>query len=118
MGVFQIRNLANGKIFVVAGINLAGIINRHRSALAAGAHQNKQLQSDWNSQGASGFAFEILDQMNPPEDSPARRKDLETLEDMWLAQLKPFGELGYNQPKTSREELLRQIAARRPDQQG
>ena len=113
MGVFQIRNLVNGKIFVVAGINLEGMINRHRFALEAGGHQNKQLQLDWNNQGPGGFAFEILDQMNPPEDSRASRQDLETLEDMWLRQLVPFGERGYKQPKTSREELLRQMAARR-----
>jgi hypothetical protein len=61
MGVFQIRNLKNEKVFVVSGIDLAGILNRHRFALVAGGHANKQLQKDWNSQGADDFAFEILD---------------------------------------------------------
>ena len=116
MGVFQIRNLANGKIFVVAGINLEGIINRHKFALRAGAHQNQQLQLDWNSRGAESFAFEILDQLNPAEDRLASRKDLETLEDMWLKKLRPYAERGYNQPKTTRAEMLKRMAAQRANE--
>ena len=40
MGVFQIRNLKNEKVFVVAE-SIRGIINRHRFALVAGGHANK-----------------------------------------------------------------------------
>jgi nitrate/nitrite-specific signal transduction histidine kinase len=98
MGVFQIRNLANEKIFVASGINLAGTINRHRFQLGAGVHQNPQLQLDWNNQGAGSFAFEILDQMNPADDPRGSRRDLEVLEDIWLKKLKPFEQQGYNIP--------------------
>jgi len=117
MGVFQIRHLSNGKIFLVAGIDLAGALNRHRFQLVAGGHPNKPLQRDWNNLGTDGFAFEILDQMNPAEDARASRKDLETLEDMWLKKLKPYDERGYNERKISREERLRRITARRADEE-
>ena len=116
MGVFQIRNLVNEKIFVIAGIDLAGAINRHKFALGAGAHQNQLLQKDWNNQGADRFVFEILDQMNPADNPRDSRKDLTFLEDMWIEKLQPFGERGYNEPKITREERLRQIAARRSDE--
>jgi len=116
MGVFQIRNLKNGKVFVVAGIDLAGIINRHKFALAAGGHANKQLQGDWKSQGTDDFAFEILDQMNPADNTADSRRDLAALEDIWLEKLQPYGERGYNEPKITRNERLRQIGARRTDQ--
>ena len=116
MGVFQIRNLVNEKIFLAAGIDLAGVINRHKFQLRAGVHANRQLQLDWNNQGADSFAFEILDQMNPAQDPRGSRKDLKTLEDIWLKKLTPYGEKGYNERKLNRDEQLRRMAARRADE--
>ncbi len=112
IGVFQIRNLSNEKIFVGSSMNLDGIFNRHRFQLNAGSHQSKDLQKDWNELGAENFAFEVLEELTPREnlDMP---KELEFLEDLWLEQLQPFGEKGYNEPKKTREERLRMIAANR-----
>lgn len=114
IGVYQIRNLANEKVFVSSSLNLPGIFNRQRFQLQAGSHQNKALQADWNQFGETGFAFEILDELTPKED-PAYdyRDDLTWLEDMWLEQLQPYGDRGYNEPKKDREARLRMIAANR-----
>src|SRR5258706_5399962 len=116
MGLFQIRNLVNQKLFLAAGIDLAGAVNRHGFQLVAGVHPNRQLQLDWNDQGADGFAFEILDQMNPAEDPRNSRKDLETLEEMWLKKLRPYDERGYNERKINRNEMLRRMAERRANE--
>lgn len=102
IGVFQIRNLSNEKIFVGSSMNLDGIFNRHRFQLNAGSHQSKELQKDWNESGAENFSFEILEELTPRENLDLA-KELEFLEDLWLAQLKPFGEKGYNEPKKTRE---------------
>ena len=112
MGVFQIRNLTNEKVFVGVSQNLEGIINRHRFALNAGGHQNKSLQKDWNESGAENFAFEILDELKRRENLDIK-KELEFLEDLWLENLQPYGEKGYNERKKTREERLRMIAANR-----
>ncbi|HEY0459339.1 MAG TPA: GIY-YIG nuclease family protein [Pyrinomonadaceae bacterium] len=109
-GVFQIRNLQNEKIFVGSSLNLEGIFNRHRFALNAGSHQNKALQADWNEAGAENFAFEILEEIQPRENLDLK-KELEFLEDLWLENLQPYGERGYNERKLTREERLRMIAA-------
>jgi len=109
-GVFQIRNLQNEKIFVGSSLNLEGIFNRHRFALNAGSHQNKALQADWNTSGAENFAFEILEEIQPRENLDLK-KELEFLEDLWLENLQPYGERGYNASKLTREERLRMIAA-------
>ena len=112
MGVFQIRNLTNEKVFIGSSLNLNGIFNRHRFALNAGSHQNKALQADWNSLGAEQFAFEILEELEVRENLNIK-KELEFLEDLWLEKLAPYGERGYNEPKKTREERLRMIAANR-----
>ena len=112
MGVFQIRNLTNEKVFVGSSLNLDGILNRHKFALIAGSHQNKALQADWNEFGAENFAFEILEELEPRENLDNKR-ELNFLEDLWLEKLQPFGERGYNERKMTRQERLRMISANR-----
>src|SRR5262245_45518316 len=85
MGVFQIRNLVNEKVFLGTSLNLPGIFNRHQFQLQMGGHPNKALQNEWNQYGCNNFVFEILDELTPREDpSYDYRPDLEFLEDWWL----------------------------------
>ena len=114
MGVFQIRNLATGKVFIGSTLNLAGIFNRHNFQLKAGNHPNKKLQRDWNEFGADNFAFEVLEEVFPRENPDYDYKsDLEFLENLWIEKLRPYADKGYNEPKKTREERLRMIAANR-----
>ena len=114
MGVFQIRNLANGKIFVGSSMDLNAMFNRIRFQLYAGSHLNKELESDWRAFGTGRFAFEILEELAPREDQNYNyASDLETLENLWLEKLEPYGEKGYNVRKKSREDRLRMIASNR-----
>jgi hypothetical protein len=114
MGVFLIRNMVNDKVFVGVGLNLSGIINRHRFELTSGGHRNGRLQAEWNEFGSENFAFEIVDQLDPRGDPHFDyREELAFLEEMWLERLQPFGDRGYNERKPSREEMLRRMAAKR-----
>ena len=116
LGVFLIRNTTNDKVYVGSGLDINGIINRHKFALGAGGHNSKQLQKDWNELGAEKFAFEILDQMEPLDDPGFdARCELAFMEEMWLEKLSPYGDRGYNQKKLTREERLRMIANQRKD---
>jgi hypothetical protein len=97
MGIYQVRNTANGKRLVGASTDLPAILNRHRAQLTLGAHPNRALRDDCGVFGLDAFAFEVLDTLAPPDDpgyDPAA--DLRTLEAMWLEKLSPFGERGYN----------------------
>lgn len=114
MGIFQIRNLTNDKVFVGSTLNLDTVFNRHKFQLDAGGHPSKPLQKDWNESGEENFAFEILEELPYREDpNYDHSSDLETLEDLWLEKLEPYGENGYNERKKTREERLRMIAAKR-----
>ena len=117
MGIFQIRNLTNEKVFVSKSFNLPGSLNRHRLQLKTGSHQNRTLQNDWNELGVAQFAFEILDELTPRNATPDElRTDLESLESLWLEQLQPYGARGYNEPPKSREERLQMIMRNRSSQ--
>lgn len=114
MGVFQIRNTENEKIFVDSSVNVPGKFNRHRFALNAGAHRCKSLQADWSEFGETAFQFETLEPVEPRDDANYDyAADLEVLEDLWLEKLEPYGDKGYNERKKTREERLRMIAANR-----
>lgn len=100
MGVYQIKNLANGKIFIGASKNLPGKINSHRFQLKMGSHMNMALQNEFTHFGEINFSFEVLDKLEPKED-PAYDYglDLDVLEKMWLEKLQPYGERGYHRKK-------------------
>ena len=101
MGIFQVRNTLNGKVFLGSTADLPSMLNRQRAQLQMGAHPNRLLQADWRTHGPAAFVFEVLDTLTPSDEAgydPAA--DLRTLEAMWLAKIAPVGERGYNaEPK-------------------
>jgi len=110
MGVFQVRNLTNEKVFVGSTLNLVAIFNRFEAQLKMNGHPIKTLQADWNESGAENFAFEILEEL-PPRENPGYdyKPDLEVLEDLWLEKLEPYDDKGYNERKKTFEQRLQMI---------
>jgi hypothetical protein len=113
MGIFQIRNTTNDRVFIGRTLNIEGILNRHRFALRQGNHSNRSLQSDWLEHGGENFAFEVLDVLAPSPDSSRDAENLICLEDLWLDKLQPYGQRGYNEPKKTREQRLAMIIEKR-----
>lgn len=97
VGVFQVRNKANGKVFVVSAFNLNGKINGVRFQLNMGSHRSTRLQNDWKEFGEECFEFEILETLDQDKiESSLQKTALKELEKKWLDKLKPFGDTGYN----------------------
>lgn len=100
MGIYQIRNVKNGKIFIGSAKDLRGRINSNKFQLKMGSHLNKKLQQDYNQLGEEGFSFDILDYLKPKEDLKYDyTEDLKILEEMWLEKVQPYNEKGYNSQK-------------------
>lgn len=96
-GIFQIKNTANGKVLLGSSLNLDGPLNSARFMLSSGSHRNKELQHDWNQYGADAFVFEILEVVKVTDDPNFKLSDeLTLLEQIWIEELQPFGERGYN----------------------
>ena len=97
-GVYQVKNIANGKVLLGSSLNLEGPLNRHKFMLKIGSHPNKALQKDWDELGAERFAFEILEEVQQRKDDPNfnLKDELTLLEMIWLEKLQPVGEHGYN----------------------
>ena len=97
VGVFQIRNTVNGKIYIEASVNLDKIWNRHRVELDFGGHRNALLQKEWNEFGGANFKFEILSEIKQEENANIDySKEAKQLAKMFIEELQPFGDKGYN----------------------
>jgi group I intron endonuclease len=96
-GIFQIKNIINGKILLGSSLNLHGPLNGHKFMLTIGRHRNETLQKEWNEYGADKFVFEILEVVKVKDDPNFNIDDeLTLLEKIWLEKLHPFGTNGYN----------------------
>ena len=98
MGVYQLRNKVNGKIFIGSSKNLPGRKNRYEMEFSYGTLiNNTELLQDLKQYGKENFIFEVLDNLEPKAD-PAYNytEDLKTLEELWIEKLQPFNEKGYN----------------------
>jgi group I intron endonuclease len=104
-GVYQVKNLANGKVFLGSSLNLEGPLNRHKFMLKIGSHTNKALQKDWEEFGPDKFVFEILEEVQQRKEDPNfnLKDELTLLEMIWLEKLQPVGERGYNLNEKIRE---------------
>ena len=103
-GIYQVKNLANGKVLLGSSLNLEGPLNRHRFMLKINGHTNRELQKDWNELGSDQFAFEVLEVVEIKHDPNFNLRDeLTLLEQIWLEKLQPFGDRGYNTNEKIRE---------------
>jgi len=97
MGVFQIRNILNGKIFIGSSLDLIAAWHAQKLQLEMGLHANNGLQQDWKENGPKNFIYEILDEIKETEEKPVDyKKEIKTLEVMIIDALQPFGDKGYN----------------------
>lgn len=100
MGIYQIKNIINGKIFVQSSMNLPGSFNGQRFQLELKGHRNKELQEDWNTYGSEAFTFDVLENLKSEEIPENDWRDaLAELEDKWLSKLQPYNNNGYNREK-------------------
>ncbi len=98
MGIVQVKNIRNNRVYITASANTAGTINSIRFQLKMGTFlPSPGLARDWKEMGEQSFSFEVLDELKPVDD-PVHdyRDDLKALETMWMEKLRPFGDLGYH----------------------
>jgi hypothetical protein len=97
MGVFQIKNKVNGKLFLGSSTDLSAIWHAQKLQLELGIHQNSDLQQEWTEYGAENFIYEIREELIRTDDKPLDyAKEVRTLEEMIIEEIQPFGEKGYH----------------------
>lgn len=60
-GIYQIRNLVNGKRYIGSAVRFRSRWHKHISALRRGVHHNAHLQNAWQKYGEDSFEFSIVE---------------------------------------------------------
>ncbi|MFB6362797.1 GIY-YIG nuclease family protein [Paenibacillus elgii] len=97
MGIIQITNKDNGKIFVDSYPNLKNKWMTIKMQLDMGRFANLELQKDWKELGAEAFTYEVLEEKKT-DDVTDMKWELKMMEKPWLEKLQPYGDKGYNKP--------------------
>lgn len=98
-GVYQIKNVKNGKVLILSSPNLK-TMNGKKFMLQQGTFPNPVLQKDLEEWGPEAFEFEVLEVLEEKNEPGFQVSDaLEKLEEKWLDKVKPYSERGYNQEK-------------------
>jgi hypothetical protein len=97
MGVSQIKNKVNGKIFIDSYPNMKNKWLTLQMQLNMGRFANAELQKDWQQFGAEAFDYELLEQKETDKVTDMRW-ELKQILKPWLEKLQPYGDRGYNKP--------------------
>lgn len=87
-GIYQIRNIANGKRYIGSAVNLKARAAKHVSLLRGGYHHSAKMQAAWNKYGEAQFKFEVL--------LVCSRENLLMYEQRALSTFQSFTARGYN----------------------
>jgi hypothetical protein len=87
-GVYAIRCLPTGELWVSASRNLEAQQTQAWFTLRQGSYMNRALQASWTTHGEDAFSFEILAEL-PDDDASAYAvaADLKALETSWRKRL-------------------------------
>jgi group I intron endonuclease len=90
-GIYCIRNLVNGRVYVGSSNHVRKRLTTHRSMLRAGRHDSPKLQNGWNAYGEEAFEFTVLETLPGSDEQLIRR------EQYWIDRLRASDAAnGYN----------------------
>jgi group I intron endonuclease len=78
MGVYQIKCLPNGLVYVGSSIDIGHRWVCHRTELNRNIHDNQHLQNAWNKYGGDGFEFSVIQPV-------INESNLGEIEERWIA---------------------------------
>lgn len=88
-GIYQIRNLVNGKVYIGSSVNIDKRWTKHKKDLTEDVHHSSHLQKSFNKYGIASFVFELLESV--------QRNFLIEKEQMYLDAIRSYDrDKGYN----------------------
>lgn len=88
-GVYIIRNLTSGKIFLDTTPNIQGMLNRFEFSQKTKSPFTIKFQKEWQNEKDDDFGIEILEEIEMGVDQTKKsfKEDLETLKKLWEEKL-------------------------------
>lgn len=73
-GIYQIKNLVNGKVYIGSAIDIKKRWALHEFQLKNNIHHSKYLQNSWNKHGEEFFVFEVIELIRNEEELLSREQ--------------------------------------------
>lgn len=64
-GIYKIRNIINGHVYIGSAVNFKRRFKDHKNKLNRNTSHCPHLQAAWNKYGKDSFVFEIIEYVNP-----------------------------------------------------
>lgn len=61
-GIYKIRNIVTGKVYVGSAVNLHKRLLQHKNSLKNNIHKSLKLQNSYNKHGIDNFIYEIIEE--------------------------------------------------------
>lgn len=98
-GIYQIKNLINGKIYIGSAVSFSDRWKVHRFDLRNNKHHNKYLQRAWDKYNEENFEFTVLELV-------ADKNNLLMREQFWMDETQCYDpKIGYNLSKHAGSRL-------------
>lgn len=104
-GVYQIRNLVNGKIYIGQSTRLVDRRYNHFRLLALGKHHTPHLQSAYNKYGAENFVFEVLVYCEPDSLDYFEQKSINELRPQYNSRLEATSNRGHKMSDETKRRI-------------
>jgi len=101
-GIYAIRNVVNGKVYVGSAVSIHSRWSNHRARLSKNNHHSKKLQNAWNKYGQEAFEFIVL--------AIVERERLITVEQQWINHFQASGLRGYNVNPVANSQFGRKVS--------
>lgn len=62
-GIYHIKNLATGRLYIGSSCNVEARVSRHKVLLRSGKHWARRLQNSWNKRGENSFEFKLVEEV-------------------------------------------------------
>lgn len=73
-GIYVIRNIVSGRVYVGSAVNFFNRWKSHRHTLSNGTHHSRTLCRSWSKHGKEAFVFEIIEIVDKKEELLAREQ--------------------------------------------
>lgn len=88
VGIYCIKNLQNGKMYIGQNVNVENRLRVHKRGLINNIHTNSFIQNSWNKYGCNIFEFSLLQSCD--------KNELNFLEEKYFRELNSLIPNGYN----------------------
>jgi hypothetical protein len=82
-GIYGIRCVPTGEVWMGQAADLATVQNRHWFALRMGSHTNRALQAAWTQHGHDALVFEVVERLSEEEDATVQASRLRNALGRW-----------------------------------